>query len=182
MLIFSIDPGIVNIGVCLYDSDTNRIVWADKVQLATTLIKFKKAGGEDILMDAVDKLFIGDGATACQKSFGIADIVVVERQMKRVMIIIQHLIRSMCKYTNKRCKIIAPVSIKNVFGTGKTARKKKQLSVKGTKENYKANKKMAIVKACELFPEYMSKVNDKKKDDVADAILQAVGYSKMNHI
>lgn len=180
MLIFSIDPGIVNIGVCLYNSSTGTVMWADKVQLAPTLKKFKGAGGEDILIDAIHRQFIGSGDTKCQKCFSVADIVLVERQMKRVMIVIQHLIASMCRYTGRKCVMVAPQSIKTVFNTGKTGRVKKRCSVKGQKNNYKANKAMAISKAMELFPQYMTKVGAKKRDDVADAILQAVGWSRKN--
>lgn len=175
MLIFSIDVGITNIGVCLYDTDENKkIVFADKVSIAGSLKEFKKSG-EHSIIPRVCKLLFFEGKIS--DMVDAADVVIIEQQMKRDMLLIQYTIGTFCFERNKKYEFINPRSVKTYFGCGKLSRKGTSKSVKGKKNNHAQNKKEFIALASKLFPSFMSKIPHKKKDDVSDAILQAVYYS-----
>jgi hypothetical protein len=96
--------------------------------------------------------------------------------MKRKMLLIQHVIAAFCFAGNIDYKMVAPQSIKSHFNTGSYARQKVGKVVKGKKNNHAANKKMAIEKAKELFPQLLAKCGKTKQDDIADSLLQAIWY------
>lgn len=169
-LIFSIDPGVVNLGVTWYDYSNRKILFADKVMLAPKLRAIKS---DSEIVPRVFKLFFyGNLRKMIEKS----KVVLIECQMKTKMKIIQHSIASFCFAFNFDYEMLGPKSVKSHFDTGAFARKKIGKSVKGTKNNHAANKKMAISKVNELYPELFKKVNKKKQDDIADSLLQAVYY------
>lgn len=167
MLIFSIDPGLVNVGACLYDSTESKIVWADKVQL-TPRMKDLKTEAE--IIPRVYKLFFMGELWEMIKS---ADVVLIEQQMKKKFLLIQYVIGALCFERNIDYKFVSPRSVKVHFKSGKASRKKEGKSVRGAKNNHAANKKAAIKLATALFPEFMLRVTATKRDDIADAVLQA---------
>jgi len=170
MLIFSIDPGIVNIGACLFDTSDNKVIWADKVQLCA---KMKDMKTESEIIPRVYKVFFTDKIFEMIQA---ADIVLIEQQMKKKFFLIQYVLGAICFEKGIDYKFASPRSVKTYFKSGKTSRKKTGTSVRGSNSNHAANKKTAIELATKLFPSFMLRVNVKKRDDVADAILQAKWY------
>lgn len=170
MRIFSIDPGIVNIGACFFDTTDNEVLWADKVQLCARMKDMKT---EAEIIPRVYKVFFTDKIFNMIKS---SDVVLIEQQMKKKFFLIQYVIGAICFEKGIDYKFISPRSIKTHFQSGKTSRRKSGTSVRGAKNNHAANKKAAIELATKLFPKFMLRVHVKKRDDVADAILQAKWY------
>lgn len=168
--VFSIDPAVVNIGVCLYDYKNGEVLFADRIQIAPSL---KALGPDSQIVPKVFKLFFDTGSPYA-KMIKSAKMVVIENQMKARMKIIQHVIGAMCFAGNVEYTMLAPQSVKCHFGTGSRARAKKGNRVKGTVGNYKANKVMAIEKATELHPKLFSNCPKTKQDDIADALLMCV--------
>ena len=173
MIILSIDPGLVNMGVCLFDSDNFKILYANKISLSANQKVFKKEG-EHSLVDKILYLFT---ESAFKKYFEKAEIVIIEQQMKRTMLLVQYIMKTHCQTIKKECKIISPRSVKAKYKIGKNARKGTGAAVRGKKSNHSANKKMAIHFAKQMFPTFMSTVSVQKEDDIADAVLQAAYYT-----
>lgn len=171
--IFSIDPAVVNIGVCLYDYSKGEVLFSDRLQIAPSM---KALGSDDQIVPRVFKLFFDYENSPYAKMIKSAKVVVVERQMKVKMKIIQHAIAAFCFAGNLNYEMIAPQSVKTHFNTGARARQKAGAVVKGTKKNYASNKKMAIQKATELHPTLFLNTKKSKQDDIADSLLQAVYY------
>jgi len=169
-MILSIDPGIVNIGACLFDTDNDEVLWADKVQLC---VRMKDMKTEAEIIPRVYKIFFTDKIFQMMKN---VDIVLIEQQMKKKFFLVQYVIGAICFEKGIDYKFVSPRSIKTHFQSGKTSRQKSGTSVRGAKNNHAANKKTAIALATQLFPRFMLKVHVKKRDDVADAILQAKWY------
>lgn len=174
MLVFSIDPGVVNVGVACYDTETQTVVMADKLSLAPSL---KAMENEAEIIPRVYKLFFDETWSPYYRLLQQAQMILVETQMKRKMLLIQHVIGSFCFQKNKNYMFVCPRSVKSHFKTGKHTRKVTGKSVRGAKKNHAANKKMAIHKVNSMFPFFMMSVKTSKQDDVADAILQAVWYA-----
>lgn len=173
--IFSIDPGIVNVGVACYNGKTGDILFANKLTLAPSL---RVMENEAEIIPRVYKLFFDDANSPYKKMIDNSRIVLIENQMKRKMLLIQHVIGALCFANNINYEFVAPQSIKAHFKTGSRSRAEKGIVLRGNKTNHKANKALGIEKAKALFPEYMSKVSVSKQDDIADALLQAVWYSQ----
>jgi hypothetical protein len=172
-LVFSIDPGIVNIGVTFYDYSDGAVLFADKLMLAPSI---KSLNGESELIPRIFKLFFDDVKSKYKKMINMSRIVLIENQMKRKILLVQHIIGAMCFTGNIDYKMVAPQLIKSHFNTGSYARRKVGKAVKGKKNNHGANKKMAIAKAMELHPVLFVKCSVSKRDDIADALLQAIWY------
>lgn len=172
-LIFSIDPGIVNVGVALYDYVEKKVVFSGKLTLAPSL---KSMGAESSIVPRVFKLFFDDKNSPYKKMINNSKIVLIENQMKRKMLLIQHSIASFCFAGNIDYKMVDPRSIKTHFDIGSYARKKTGTTVKGTKNNHSANKKMAIEKIQEICPDIFKNVSVSKQDDMADSLLQAIWH------
>ena len=172
--IFSIDPGIVNVGAACYNGKTGEILFAGKLTLAPSL---KVMENEAEIIPRVYKLFF-DNNSPYRKMINHSKIVLIENQMKRKILLVQHVIGALCFANNINYEFVAPQSIKAHFNTGSRARAQNGVVLKGKKTNHAANKKMGIAKAKELFPEYMKKVSVAKQDDIADALLQAVWFSQ----
>lgn len=172
--IFSIDPGIVNVGAACYNGTTGDILFAGKLTLAPSL---KIMENEAEIIPRVYKLFF-DSNSPYRKMINHSKIVLIENQMKRKILLVQHVIGALCFANNINYEFVAPQSIKAHFKTGSRSRAENGIVLKGNKTNHAANKKMGIAKAIELFPEYMKKVSVSKQDDIADALLQALWYSQ----
>lgn len=177
-IVFSIDPGIVNIGACCYDYSTGEVLFADKLTLAPSLKALKN---DAEIVPRVFKLFFDDKYSPYKKMINSSSIVLIENQMKTKMKIIQHVIGSFCFAGNIEYKMVAPQSIKAHFDTGSYARKKAGKTVNGKKNNHKENKKMAIEMAEKMHPQLFSKCSKSKKDDIADALLQAIWYGDVKN-
>lgn len=169
--IFSIDPGIVNVGVVCLNYKTDRIHFANKLTIAPSL---KSLTNEAEIIPRVYKLFF-DPVSPYRTMINESRVVLIEIQMKRKFLLIQNIIGAFCFAFNLDYEFVSPKSIKGYFGTGKYSRLKKGIRVK---DNHKANKVEAVLKAMELFPTHMSKIQISKRDDVADALLQAYWYGK----
>lgn len=168
MYIFSIDPGIVNLGVCFFNGSTNEVIYADRVQLAP---RMKDMKCESEIIPRVYKVFFTGKLWEMIKA---SDIVLVEQQMKKKFFLVQYTIGAILMEKCIDYKFISPRTVKTHFGSGKTARKKSTgKTVRGAKVNHALNKKAAIIIATDLFPRIMGPLPQKKRDDVADAILQA---------
>lgn len=172
-LVFSIDPGIVNVGVTFYDYGKGEVLFADKLTLAPSLKAMKN---EEEIIPRVFKLFFDDANSPYKKMINSSRIVLIENQMKRKMLLIQHVIGALCFAGNLDYKMVAPQSVKAHFDTGSYARQKVGVVVKGKKNNHAANKKMAIEKAKELHPQLLERCGKLKQDDIADSLLQAIWY------
>jgi hypothetical protein len=174
--VFSIDVGIVNIGVTYYDGLSKKVLFAEKLSIAPSL---KALGTESEIIPRVFKLLF-DSKSPYYAMIMASKIVLIENQMKSKMKIIQHVIGAICFRSNIEYMFVDPRTIKAHFSTGAFARKKSGTTVKGLKNNHGANKKMAKAKAKELFPEVMKKIKATKQDDVADALLQAKWYADVH--
>ena len=178
MLVFSIDPGLVNLGVCFYDAVDNNVLYADKVQLTA---KMKDLKTESEIIPRVYKVFFTGKLWDMIKD---ADIVLIEQQMKKKFFLVQYVLGAICFEKHIAYEFISPRSIKSHFQSGKVSRKGTSAAVRGKKSNHAANKKQAVALALELFPKFMGRVTSKKRDDVADALLQAKWYAdtKVNKV
>jgi len=170
-LVFSIDPGLVNVGVCLYNATQDTIVYANKVQLTPSMKEMKT---EAEIIPRVYKLFFQG---PLKEMIDKASIVLVEKQMKRKFYLVQYVIGAVCFHEAKEYRFVCPRSVKTHFKSGKLSRKISGTSVKGSKKNHTENKKTAVELATKLFPAFMQKVTAAKRDDVADAVLQAKWYA-----
>lgn len=172
-MVFSIDPGIVNVGVSCYDYSSDEIIYSGKLTLAPSLKAMKS---EAEIVPRVFKLFFDDANSPYKKLINASRVVLIENQMKRKMLLVQHCVASFCFAGNIEYQMVDPRTIKTHFDIGSYARKKAGAAIVGTKGNYGANKKMAIVKVKELFPGLLDKVSVAKQDDMADSLLQAVWF------
>lgn len=175
-LIFSIDIGVVNVGIVLLHKKTRKIIFGDKVSLAPSL---KSVKSEYEYVPRVYKLLFDPYTSKLRKYIDRASVVLIEKQMKTRMINIQHIISGFCTRFNIEYKFVSPRSIKAHFGIGAFSRKSNGTVVKGVKENHSANKKLAVAKATELYPGFMRELSSSKRDDVADALLQAVWFADL---
>lgn len=189
MLIYSIDPGLVNIGVTLFDTSkkTKPIVFADKVQLVK---RMKDLKSEDEMITRCYALFFDTQNSEHARRLQSADVVLIEQQMKRKYLIFQAILGSLCFAHNKKHVIVRPIQVKKMFGTGSasrnttTSRKRKGAAAKVVtkKTSHAANKKAAVEHATALFPAHMRNISATKRDDVADSLLQALWYARVHNM
>ena len=161
MIIGSIDVGIVNMGFCLLDSATNRVKHVEIINLL-----FVPGNARRLNYGDKSAVFLVKRAiTARQHLFDQCDVIGIEKQMSRKMIIIQIALESVLA---GHCTVfqISPRSVKTVFNT--------------SRGNHTKNKHAAIRRMYDLLDaDGREKFNGfRKKDDVADAILQAMYIAK----
>lgn len=177
-LVFSIDPAIHNMALVLFDYKAKQVRFFDVISIGESETKLST----DKIICKIYTLFFKPGGLytdLIKKS----KIVLIEQQMRAVMIQIQNSIGSMCHTNGYNYMFIRPAKVKSFFDTGKAARKAKNESVKGASANYRANKKASIQTLARISPLLFKYIDEntphiKKKDDVADALLQAVYYAK----
>lgn len=177
MIILSIDVGVVNMGLCLFDSDRCEIIRATSVGLVEKRSEIKS----DI--EYIQRIRYLFQHSECGKQyFDPAEVVIIERQMKREMIIIQHIIATISEVIGKRhVEFITPLSVKRWFRKFVNVHDEKKRVKSGRRGvNHKLNKKESIYAFSVLFPEYNTS-DTKKKDDIADASLQAMYWSLKNN-
>jgi hypothetical protein len=176
-ILVSIDPGLVNLGFCVLEIGSERVVQARRIVLFETQKCFKRAGEQSIIQSLYLNLFVPNA-----KHFRAAKIVLVERQMKRTFIIIQYCIAMFCRENGIPFMFVDPKVVKRALNTStiKTTRKGKATNptIGKSRGNYRLNKKKATALAKKLYPELFSDTVE-KQDDIADSILQGVWYSRV---
>jgi hypothetical protein len=169
MHVLSIDVGVVNLGVCLYDVEKGAIVHADATQLAGSMREI--AGELDYVLRLVE--MCSNPTSVLGSMLARADVVIVERQMKRNMLIIQHVLAAIGMMRGKRVEFVSPQSVKVWF------RKRLGIAV-GPRSSalcyHRVNKMEAKEVFSVMFPAFELPVG--KCDDVADATLQAAFWSE----
>lgn len=158
-VILSIDVGVVNIGLCLYETNENggRVIHATRESFAE---KRKDIHNDLELTETVYKKLMSEPPSNFYVLLRKANTVIIERQMKREMIIIQHVIAVLCISLGKKVEFISPQCVKRWFRNASLPR-----------QSHRENKREAINVFTSMYPEIS--VNGKKKDDIADAVLQA---------
>lgn len=167
--VLSVDPGIVNVGCALVNAKTGAVGFVNRLTLAPSLRAMSK---ESEITPRVFKLFLQEYRSLVDR----AAIVLIEQQMKTKMKLIQYSLGAFCMAINKPYRYIGPKSIKAFYNTGKFSRKGTGEAVRGKKNNHAANKKAAIRLAFQKWPAIMAKIDKKKQDDAADALLQAAWF------
>ncbi len=169
MIVLSIDPGLVNVGVCVFDTNKNKILFADKLHIASSLKEHKKSG-ETALVSRVNDTFFSKKSLIKEHLKDI-EVCLIETQMKTLYKMISQVISAFCFSKKITVFHVSPRSVKRHFKTSS--------GLKTSSKAHGKNKKLAIKKAELLFPKFMSKIkNTKKKDDISDALLQAKYFAE----
>ena len=157
MLIGSLDIGIRNIGFCVYDTETDSVKHVEIIDLLYMPNTKKRLPFGDqsvvfLVRRAIEKR---------QALFDQCDVVGIEKQMTRRMVLIQLAFECLLDH---QCIVlqISPRSVKTMFGTSRGVHKK--------------NKEAAILQLYAILDDTgKEKISQyRKKDDIADAILQAM--------
>ena len=157
-LVVAIDVGIKNLAICAYDFVTSRVVHWDNVTLVPS--------GRYIPAQNVQ--YVRDFVQRHQSLFHAAAVVIVERQMRCNMRIIEAVLQ--CMFFD-RCQVINARSVKMHYG----------LSTR----NYRANKAKAVEwasafvvnNASVFLPGVADLFNrNSKQDDLADSLLLVMYY------
>ena len=156
MIAIAIDVGVKNLGICAYDFVQGQVVHWDNVSLVS---------GKYIPANNV--LYVRKFIEKHQHLFGEACVVIIERQMRCNMRIIEAVLQSIFF---DRAIVIAPRCVKAHYG----------LSTR----NYRANKVKAVEWAIDFLannPNAFARGVDKafvsrKKDDLADSLLLVMYY------
>jgi len=149
MKVLSLDIGLRNMGVVFFDSATKHLAW-QLVDLFVTTPKAREQRDYCLMTHRMMKKY--------EELFDDADHILLERQMQSRMRVIAASIRS--RYFDKT-KMIAPILVKRHFAT--------------SRGNHSDNKKAAINFVMSKYaiakdPRFLKL---RKRDDVADALLQA---------
>lgn len=160
MYVAAIDVGITNVGFALLKN--TKIVYADKLQL------YHRGKGKGKLKEAevierVNHLFF---SVKLKKYIDMAEIVLIENQMTRLNLIIQHVIGALMYKYGKPIKFVRPHDVKRQFDISTLS--------------HKTNKRAAIVCASKLYPVFFDLLDESKQDDVADSVLMARYYVEKN--
>lgn len=155
MYAIAIDVGIKNLGLCVYDFTTSRVVHWDNVCLTSGRYS-----------PSLNVQYVRDFVSKYAAFFQRAHAVIIERQMRCNMRIIEAIFQTMCY---DRCHVIHARSVKAHYG----------LSTK----NYRMNKQKAIewadafVKANPfVFDCTDNFLQSSKRDDLADSLLLVMYY------
>jgi hypothetical protein len=167
MKIIGIDVGLVNLAFCVYDTTLNTVN-VDKISLLYSAVENKRYKYSESTLVFLIKNFIVEHEIV----FKDADIVVIEHQMKRNMLIIQYSIASFLLACSIKVRFIHPRQVRLFYHI--------------SKNNYVKNKQASI----DLLPKILSKTQLKsanierfqKKDDVCEAVILALYCSKNLHL
>ena len=156
MLIGSFDIGIKNIGFCVFNSGTGAVEHLEIIDLLKGPGKKRLPFGDKTVVSLVRRM-----VRARRALLASCNVVAIEKQMIRKMIIIQFVLEAVLSEITTPMQVHAR-SVKVLFncGTGK----------------HKTNKKAAIKTVYKILDKKSCAVLDKykKKDDLCDAILQAL--------
>ena len=150
MIIVAIDPGIVNLGYAVYDTEQKKFVTFGKYALKKDIPKKKHTDYAFLAKSFVER---------SQNILATADIIAIEIQMQARMKVIATALR--CFFWNK-AEMVSPLKVRKFFGISCA--------------NYSKNKRASIRIAPKLLsgPKELHRLNSfAKKDDVADAIILA---------
>ena len=150
MIIVAIDPGLVNLGYAVYDSDKKVFVTFGKYALKKDIPKKKQSDYAYLVKSFVER---------SQKILASADIIAIEIQMQARMKVIATALR--CFYWTK-AEMVSPLKVRRFFDISCA--------------NYAKNKRASIKLAPKLLstPQELHRFDSyAKKDDVADAIILA---------
>ena len=161
MRIGSFDIGIKNIGFAVFNSATRSVEHLEIIDLC-------KTGGRRVPFGDKNAVSLVRALVRKRRALlASCDVVAIEKQMIRKMIIIQFVLEAVLSEVTTPMQVHAR-SVKVFFkiGTGK----------------HRTNKKAAIKKTYEILDERGHAVINKfkKKDDVCDAILQAIFVAHKN--
>lgn len=154
----SIDVGIKNLGICVFDFCSSKVVEWDVVSLVPQ--------GRYVPMNNVN--YVRAFVQRYEQFFESAEKVIVERQIRCNMRIVEAILQTM--FYNK-CLIISARSIKAHYDLGtKNYRANKQKAVEWVSQFVKANP-IAFDEA--LIAKFKKKT---KQDDLADSLLLVLYY------
>ena len=158
MLVLAIDVGIKNFAMCAYDLETNKVVFWDNRSLVPN----------GRYLPSYNVQYVTDFVMRYQSLFDSAAIVLIERQMRCNMRIIEAVLQTM--FFN-RCHIIHARSVKAHYGIGtRNYRQNKQKAVEWATEFIHNNKEVFAPGLADGF------LCDAKQDDLADSLLLAMFY------
>lgn len=153
MIVLAIDPGIVNTGFAAYDTDRKKFLFYDHVKILDNERQLKSRQN---LYDIYKvKLF-----DRFKDLFRVADIVLVEHQMRQREILIETNLVMNLRVMGKQHKVISAMSIKRMFGS--------------SCNDHGFNKSAAKEIIKYLLPGSMDTVSSDKQDDVSDAMLMCM--------
>lgn len=156
--VVAVDVGIKNIGLCVFDFATAKFVFWDNVSLVPN--------GRYIPANNVQ--YVRDLVTRYQSFFAEAACVLVERQMRCNMRIVEAVFQTLYFDT---CIVISPRSVKAHYGLGtKNYRLNKQRAVEWADKFVQCNP-MAFDAGVQGSFETQT-----KKDDLADSLLLVTYY------
>jgi len=161
MIIGSIDPAIKNLGLAVWNSKSQHLVHLGKTNLLcpTTLEDDQSYEYRRAVIPRLCRQYVEEHADL----FKTCDFIAIEGQMLSCHIQISLVLEALLS-AYAPTLIVHPVSVKKFFGTGTG--------------NYTQNKKASVAKCHEILsPEdwqVVTQFEAKKRDDVADAILQAI--------
>jgi len=157
MRVLAIDISIRNLALCMLDD--KRIVHWQTVDLSGS--EYRPQDNVKLVMEFRNEF---------SHLFDAADLVIIERQMRVNMRIIEAVLHAL---SYKKCKIISARTIKQHFGL--------------CRRDYRQNKQAAVehvqklLSACpEDEPHAAQFARTKKRDDLADAYLMALFFSQQN--
>lgn len=158
MLVLAIDVGIKNLGICCYDFIQNQVVHWDNVSLVPN--------GRYVPSQNVQ--YVRDFVAKHKAFFDRASIVLIERQMRCNMRIVEAVLQCMFY---EHCCVISPRSVKAHYGLStRNYRMNKAKAVEWAKEFVNANPHVFAPTVLDLF------VRSGKQDDLADALLLVMYY------
>ena len=160
--VVAIDVGVVNLGICVFDFRTSKIVFWDNVSL-TKGGRYRPTENVKYVRDFVQKY---------EEFFEDALAVLVERQMRCNMRIIEAVLQTLYY---ERCHVIAPRSIKAHYKiSGRSYAANKKLAVEWVAGFLDRNVSSFAEQAAATAEQFASM--KKKRDDLADAMLLLLYY------
>jgi hypothetical protein len=156
--IIAVDVGIKNVGFCVFDFVKNQVVHWDCISLVPN--------GRYIPSNNVE--YVRAFVRRYDAFFSCAAVVLVERQMRCNMRIVESVLQSM--YYDI-CLIVSPRAVKMHYDLStKNYRTNKQKAVQWATAFAKANAHAFVPHARDAF------YNSKKQDDLADSLLMVMYY------
>lgn len=161
MIVAGIDVGLVNLGFCVANTETGSM-FIEKMSLLET-----KSGKKYKYKEGDIEYYISNFINDRKNLFDSIDLLVIECQMQRKFLIIQHSIKAML-YDKMYVYFLSPLKLKNFFGTSNS--------------NYAKNKDAAVAKCKSILnPSQLNQFNKyKKQDDIADSVLMTI-YAGLNY-
>ncbi|GBG28601.1 Hypothetical Protein FCC1311_048222 [Hondaea fermentalgiana] len=187
MIVLSVDPGVVNIGVCVMDTDARRVLYADRLCFA----KRMRDVPEGKMVERIEELFFHPSSRApgLGKHLPRVQVVLIEQQMKRRFLIFQHALAAFARAKGLKYQFVSPTSVKRHFkiahhaSPAKKGKTRKVVTAEQKLLNYEANKRGAVEVLRAQFPEAVERARMAmgsarvKVDDLADAVLMAAWFA-----